>query len=333
MAIIEAKNLEKTYVLSERTEGFWGSIQGLFHRRERSVEAVKSINFSIEPGELVAFLGPNGAGKTTTLKMLSGLLYPTGGQIQVYGQNPFEKRPEFLRKFSFVMGQRHQLWWELPAMDTFRLNAAVFDLSPQRFRDKLAELDSLLNLDPLWHTPVKKLSLGQRMKMELACSLLHDPELLLLDEPTIGLDVVMQKTLRDFVLHLNQKKKTTVLLTSHNMQDIESLCKRVIVIHHGIILFDGDLDDLVNKFVPSKKVSAEFLKKIDPSQLKKYGQVLSEGEVRIEWEIPRTEVSQAVAAILRDLPVHDLTVEEMPLEDVVRRLFTLGRIEEPLARS
>ena len=309
MPVIEVKNLAKTYDVSERQEGFLGSVKGLFHRRTRKVEAVKSVSFSIEPGELVAFLGPNGAGKTTTRKMLSGLLYPTGGFIQVLGGTPFDKKPEFLRRYSFVMGQRHQLWWELPAIDTFRLNAAVFELDEARTKARLSELDDLLGLDPLWNTPVKKLSLGQRMKMELACSLLHDPELLLLDEPTIGLDVVMQKTLRDFVARINKEKKTTVLLTSHNMEDIESLCRRVIVIHHGVLLFDGDLTDLVNRFVPAKHVSA----------------VLMDGS-RQEWEIPRAEISGRVAAILKDLPVKDLTVEELPLEDVVRRIFRQGNV-------
>ncbi|MBV9079898.1 MAG: ATP-binding cassette domain-containing protein, partial [Elusimicrobia bacterium] len=220
--VIEARGLTKTYLVSQRGEGFWGSVRGFFSREKRRVAAVKPVSFSIEPGELVAFLGPNGAGKTTTLKMLSGLLYPTGGELTVLGHRPFDKEPEFLRRFSFVMGQRHQLWWELPALDTFRLNAAVFDLDESRYRRRLKELDELLQLDPLWHTPVKKLSLGQRMKMELACSLLHEPELLLLDEPTIGLDVVMQKTLRDFVARLNREGKTTILLTSHNMEDIET---------------------------------------------------------------------------------------------------------------
>lgn len=309
MPVIEARNLAKTYEVSEREEGFLGSIKGLFHRKTRRVEAVKSVTFSIEPGELVAFLGPNGAGKTTTLKMLSGLLYPTGGNISVLGSVPFNKDGEFLRRFSFVMGQRHQLWWELPAMDTFRLNAAIYDLDDATYSKRLGELDQLLDLDPLWHTPVKKMSLGQRMKMELACSLIHEPELLLLDEPTIGLDVVMQKTLRDFIARINREKKTTVLLTSHNMEDIETLCRRVIVIHHGILLFDGELTDLVNRFVPAKHVTAE----------------LKDGE-RKQWEIPRSEVSVQVAAILKELPVTDLTVEEMPLEDVVRRIFKEGSV-------
>ncbi len=313
MSVIEVRNLAKTYEVSERQEGFLGSIKGLIHREVRKVEAVKSVTFSIEPGELVAFLGPNGAGKTTTLKMLSGLLYPTGGSISVLGATPFEKNPEFLKRFSFVMGQRHQLWWELPALDTFRLNAAIYDLSEAAYKNRLKELDELLGLDPLWNTPVKKMSLGQRMKMELACSLIHEPELLLLDEPTIGLDVVMQKTLRDFIARINKEKKTTVLLTSHNMEDIETLCRRVIVIHHGILLFDGDLADLVNRFVPAKRVSAVLREEVN-------------GQSQMEWEIPRADISRRVAEILKELPVSDLTVEEMPLEDVVRRIFKEGAV-------
>lgn len=259
--------------------------------------------------------------------MLSGLLYPTGGDLHVLGHVPFEKKPEFLRRFSFVMGQRHQLWWELPALDTFRLNAAIFDLSPVRYKQRLEELDSLLGLDPLWHTPVKKLSLGQRMKMELACSLLHEPELLLLDEPTIGLDVVMQKTLRDFVLKLNQQKKTTILLTSHNMEDIESMCRRAIVIYGGELLFDGDLSELVNRFVPAKKISADLGEDVSEQKLSQFGTMKNLHGLRVEWEIPRAQVSAAVAAILKELPVKDLTVEEMPLEDVVRRIFVQGKVK------
>ncbi len=309
MAIITAKDLEKTYAVSEHGEGSGGSLLGLFKRRTRHVEAVKKVSFSIEPGELVAFLGPNGAGKTTTLKMLSGLLYPTGGEIRVFGHTPFEKNEEFLRRFAFVMGQRHQLWWELPALDTFRLNAAIFDLTPEKYKARLDELNALLDLDPLWHTPVKKLSLGQRMKMELACSLIHDPELLLLDEPTIGLDVVMQKTLRDFIARINKEKKTTVLLTSHNMSDIESLCKRVIVIYNGMILYDGDLNKLVKEFSPAKTIRA----------------VLKSGEQQ-EWVAPHDQVAKRVKEILEQSDVHDLTVEDAPLEDVIRRIFSGGKI-------
>ncbi|MCG3203583.1 MAG: Vitamin B12 import ATP-binding protein BtuD [Elusimicrobia bacterium] len=324
--LIEVKNLAKTYHVSERAEGFWGSVKGLFKRRVRPVEAVKSVSFSIQPGELVAFLGPNGAGKTTTLKMLSGLLYPTGGEIRVLGHVPFDKKNDFLNRFSFVMGQRHQLWWELPAVDTFRLNAAVFSLSSQAFKNRLKELDDLLDLDPLWNTPVKKLSLGQRMKMELACSLIHNPELLLLDEPTIGLDVVMQKTLRDFIERVNREKGTTVLLTSHNMEDIETLCRRVIVIHHGILLFDGELTDLVNRFVPAKFVSADLLNDPKGINFASFGRVMNVSGTRIQWEIPREDISRGVAAILKELPVKDLTVEEMPLDEVVRRIFREGSV-------
>lgn len=324
-SLIEVQNLKKTYTLSERSEGFWGSVAGLFHRKTKNVEAVKGVSFTIEPGELVAFLGPNGAGKTTTLKMLSGLLHPTEGHLKVFNQNPFDKKPDFLRRFSFVMGQRHQLWWELPALDTFRLNAAIFELSPERYKKRLKEMDELLNLDPLWHTPVKKLSLGQRMKMELACSLIHEPELLLLDEPTLGLDVVMQKTLRDFIARINKETGTTVLLTSHNMEDIESLCKRAIVIHNGIILYDGNLEQLVNRFAPSKNVKADLSSSFPLEKLKSFGPVRSFDDVHVEWDIPRDQVSRQVAAILKDLPVVDLAVEEIPLEDVIRKIFIEGK--------
>jgi len=323
---IRVDNLKKTYFLSERSEGILGSIKGLWSRRKRAVEAVKGVSFSIEPGELVAFLGPNGAGKTTTLKMLSGLLYPTDGRIEVLGSVPLEKKSDFLRRFSFVMGQRHQLWWELPALDTFRLNAAIFGLTDDVYQTRLRELDDLLDLDPLWHTPVKKLSLGQRMKMELACSLLHYPELLLLDEPTLGLDVVMQKVLRDFIAVINRERKTTVLLTSHNMEDIERLCRRVIVIDGGLILFDGDLSDLVSRFAPTKQVRAELTSPVGQESLGKFGNLKFVRDTHVEWEIPRAEISKSVGLILKELPVADLSVEELPLEDVVRRLFQQGRV-------
>lgn len=326
MPVIQVTDLKKDYILSERPEGFWGSVKGLVHRKTKIVSAVKGVSFSIEPGELVAFLGPNGAGKTTTLKMLSGLLYPSGGSINVLGHTPFDKNHEYLRRFSFVMGQRHQLWWELPALDTFRLNAAVFDLSEERYKRRLKELDELLKLDPLWHTPVKKLSLGQRMKMELACSLLHEPELLLLDEPTLGLDVVMQKTLRDFIAHVNKTQNTTVLLTSHNMEDIETLCRRVIVIHHGVLLFDGDLDKLMGRFAPSKQVKAVFTQQVAEASLVKFGEVKEVAEQSAQWEIPREKISQSVGQILKELPVADLAVEEMPLEEVIRKIFVGGKL-------
>jgi len=326
MTAIKVNNLSKTYRVSARSEGIWGSIKGLVHRDPHYVEAVCGINFEIEEGELVAFIGPNGAGKTTTMKMLSGLLYPTGGAVNVFGFNPYNKDHDYLKKFAFVMGQRHQLWWELPALDTFRLNAAIFEISEERYKRRLEELDTLLQLDPLWHTPVKKLSLGQCMKMELACSLLHEPKLLLLDEPTLGLDVVMQKPLRDFIARVNEEKKTTVLLTSHNMEDIESLCKRVIVIHNGRILYDGQLTDMVSRFVPTKHVSADFSKVVAGEGLERFGELKAYRGDRAEWEVPRDKVSKNVGMMLKELPVSDLSVEEMPLEDVVRRIFFEGKV-------
>ncbi|MFN0118352.1 MAG: ATP-binding cassette domain-containing protein [Elusimicrobiota bacterium] len=326
MSLIEARLLTKTYFVKERQEGFLGSIKGFFVRQTKAIPAVKQINFQIEPGELVAFLGPNGAGKTTTLKMLSGLLYPTGGDLKVMGFEPFKKQSEFLKLFSFVMGQKHQLWWELPALDTFRLNAAIYKLSQKEFEKRCDELHALLDLNPLWNVPVKKLSLGQRMKMELACSLIHEPQLLLLDEPTIGLDVVMQKTLRDFVREINQTKKTTILLTSHNMSDIESLCKRVIVIHHGIILFDGDLSTITNRFMQDKTVVADLLSPIDREMASKFGEVKNFSPVRIEWSVPRDQVARVVADVLKGTQVKDLTIEEAPLEDVIRKIFKDGAV-------
>jgi len=245
---IVARQLSKTYRVPQKAPGLGGAIKGLFSRQYRDVPAVRNVNFSIAEGELVGFLGPNGAGKTTTLKMLSGLLTPTHGDAQVLGYRPWKRERAFQKQFTMVMGQRTQLWWDLPAWDSFLLNKEIFEIPQAQFEETVHELSTLLEIGDLLEAPVKKLSLGQRMKAELACSLLHRPRVLLLDEPTIGLDVVMQKKVRDFILAYNHRWKATIMLTSHNMDDVSELCSRIILINHGRLLFDGALDELRNRF-------------------------------------------------------------------------------------
>lgn len=241
MTAIDVRRLSKTYRVPQKEPGFWGTLKSVFHRRTRDVPAVQDIIFSIAEGELVGFLGPNGAGKTTTLKMLAGLLHPTSGEAQVLGFTPWKRQRAFQKQFTMVMGQRSQLWWDLPAWDSFLLNREIYEIPEPQFRDTIQELESLLELGDLRDTPVKKLSLGQRMKAELACALLHRPSVLLLDEPTIGLDVLMQQKVRQFIRDYNRLRKATILLTSHNMEDIAELCPRIILINHGRLLFDGTL--------------------------------------------------------------------------------------------
>lgn len=256
MPIIQAEHLSKTFRVPHKAPGLKGSLKGLFHREYRDVHAVMDVSFSIQEGELVGFLGPNGAGKTTTLKMLSGLLYPTSGNAHVLGFTPWLRERPFQKQLTMVMGQRTQLWWDLPAWDSFLLNKEIYEIPEAQFQETVEELSTLLEIKDLLDIPVKKLSLGQRMKAELACSLLHRPRVLLLDEPTIGLDVVMQAKVRQFILTYNQHRKATVLLTSHNMDDISELCSRVILINHGKLVFDGTLSSLQEHFGHPKLTEA-----------------------------------------------------------------------------
>jgi ABC-2 type transport system ATP-binding protein len=246
--MIESRHLTKTFQVAHKEPGLAGALKGLFHREYREVHAVRDITFSIKEGELVGFLGPNGAGKTTTLKMLAGLLHPSSGEASVLGYVPWKRERPFQQQLTMVMGQRTQLWWDLPAWDSFLLNREIYEIPKTQFDETVAELSKLLEIHELLDVPVKKLSLGERMKAELACSLLHRPKVLLLDEPTIGLDVVMQKKVRDFILAYNQRWKATILLTSHNMDDVAELCSRVILINHGQLLFDGSLPEIKERF-------------------------------------------------------------------------------------
>jgi ABC-2 type transport system ATP-binding protein len=303
-AVVRVDNLEKVFRVPEREAGLRASLRSLVDRRWREVRAVDGVSFELEPGEVVGFLGPNGAGKTTTLKMLSGLLHPTGGDVQVLGHVPWRREREYLRRITLVMGNRNQLQWDLPALDSFELNRAIYRLPRDDFARTRDELIELLDIGDLVRKPVRQLSLGERMKVEVVGSLLHLPQVLFLDEPTIGLDVTMQKRIRSFVAAYNERYGATVMLTSHYMADVEALCRRVIVIHHGRLLFDGALEELTDRFGAYKTIEA----------------VLGDGET-LSLQVPRAETSAATARLLAEHDVQDLTVEDPPIEDVIEQVF------------
>lgn len=277
------------------------------------------ISFDLAPGEIVGFLGPNGAGKTTTLKMLSGLLHPTAGELAVLGHVPSKREKALLRQITLVMGQRNQLIWDIPAADSFELNRAIYRIQPAEYRRTLDELTSLLELDPLLRKPVRNLSLGERMKCEIAGALLHRPQVVFLDEPTIGLDVTMQRRIRSFIAEYNQRYGATVLLTSHYMADVEVLCRRVIVIHHGRLLFDGELSSLIKRFTAHKTIMIQ-LEDCD-ADLTPYGEVLSCTDGHVALRVPKAETARVTERLLADLPVMDLTVEDPPIEEVIEQVF------------
>jgi ABC-2 type transport system ATP-binding protein len=324
MSMIEADELTKTYRVAQKKEGVLGALRGLYRREYREVRAVDRISFRIEPGEMVAFLGPNGAGKTTTLKMLSGLIYPTAGEARVLGFVPWQRADAFRRQFALVMGQKNQLWWDLPAADSFQLLGEIYAIPPAEFRATLDELTGLLGVEKLTRQAVRELSLGERMKMELIAALLHRPRLLLLDEPTIGLDVVaqgmIQKCLRDY----HTQRGVTTLLTSHYMRDVEALCDRVIVINHGALVYDGPLARIIERFSETKLVRLQF-EADAPDDLGRFGEVVRREGPFAEVKVDRTRVADVLAAILDRHPVADVGVEEPPLEEVITRVFEEAR--------
>ena len=319
-SVITISQLAKHYQVPEREGGLKAAITSLFNRKYKTVKAVDGISFTIEPGEVVGFLGPNGAGKTTTLKMLSGLLHPTSGEVSVMGYEPRKRTHDYLRQITLVMGNRNQLTWDLPALDSFDLQRAVYGIPMDQFKVTRDEFIELLDLKELVTKPVRNLSLGERMKMEIVAALLHRPKVLFLDEPTLGLDVTMQRRIRTFIAEYNRRYNATVLLTSHYMADVEALCKRVIVIHHGRILFDGDLSNLVNQFSSYKTLSLTLQNpEID---LSKYGEVVSREDGRVTLRVPKGQTSQVTARLLSDLQVDDLTVEDAPVDDVIDQVFS-----------
>jgi viologen exporter family transport system ATP-binding protein len=324
--IILLDGLSKVFKVPVRESGLKASIGSLFKREFRSVSAVAEISFQIDPGEVVGFLGPNGAGKTTTLKMLSGLLYPTSGKATVLGFVPSRRESAFLKQITLVMGNRQQLVWDLPALDSFDLMRSIYSIPTNEFIRTRDEFIDLLELKDLVNKPVRNLSLGERMKVEIAGALLHRPKVLFLDEPTLGLDVTMQRRIRLFVAEYNHRYGATVLLTSHYMADVEALCKRVIVIHHGKLLFDGELSGLVEQFSAFKTVGVTL--QTSTADLRKYGEVISQDGVRFTLRVPKASTSQVTSRLLLDYPVDDLTVEDPPIEDVIEHVFAHGKPEE-----
>jgi ABC-2 type transport system ATP-binding protein len=320
--VIQVSHLTKQYSVFRKEEGLMGSIRSLMFRKSEIITAVNDVSFTIGQGELVGFIGPNGAGKTTTLKCLSGLLYPTSGSVSVLGHAPFSRDKEFLKRISLVMGQKNQLWWDLPAIETFALNREIYEISHDQYHQTLHALTDLLEVAPLLHVPVRKLSLGERMKMELIAALIHRPQVLFLDEPTIGLDVVMQKKMRDFLKEYNATYKSTILLTSHYMEDVRQLAKRVIIIDHGSLLYDGKLDNLVKKFAKYKTLSIVLESYIPPAQFAPIGEIISYDFPRIVIRVHRNASNVAAAQVLEKFPVEDLTVEEPDMEDIIRDVFT-----------
>ncbi len=316
---VSVRELRKTYIVSEREGGVLAALHSLVRRKKTEVLAVDGISFDLTPGEIVGFLGPNGAGKTTTLKMLSGLLHPTGGAIAVLGHVPWRRERSLLRQITLVMGQRNQLVWDIPAADSFELNRAIYRIPAPDYRRTLDELVDLLALEPLLRKPVRNLSLGERMKCEIAAALLHRPLVVFLDEPTIGLDVTMQRRIRAFIGEYNRRFGATVLLTSHYMADVEALCRRVIVIHHGKLLFDGDLADLIRRFTAHKTIVVQL--DGPAADLRPYGEVVSSADGRITLRVPKSETAGVTERLLADLPVIDLTVEDPPIEEVIERVF------------
>ena len=318
--VIHIQDLSKTYTVNEQEEGAKATIRGIFRRKKLEVPAVSDISFDLAPGEIVGFLGPNGAGKTTTLKMLSGLLYPTSGKATVLGHTPWKREKAYLQQITLVMGQRNQLVWDIPALNSFELNRVIYRIPLGDYQQILKELTELLELGPLLTKPVRNLSLGERMKCEIAAALLHRPKVVFLDEPTIGLDVTMQRRIRAFIAEYNKRFGATVLMTSHYMADVEALCKRVVVIHHGRLLFNGELALLLQKFTSHKTIIIQLGE--CQADLNVYGEVLSCEDGRYTLRVPKAETARITERLLADLPVVDLLVEDPPIEEVIDRVFT-----------
>src|SRR5256885_1319152 len=323
MPAIQVTGLTKTFRTYKKQPGVGGAIKGLFRRQYEQTVAVKDVSFHVEPGELVGFLGPNGAGKTTTLKMLAGLLYPTSGSARVLGYVPWERQDGYRRQFALLLGQKNQLWWDLPARESLELNAKIYGIPAATLERTVAEMTELLAVRDKLNVMVRELSLGERMKMELIASLLHQPKVLFLDEPTIGLDVVSQKTVREFLREHNAREKTTILLTSHYMTDIQELCRRVIIIDKGTIFFDGKLSEGLDRFADFKLVTIQCEGGTDcaSGDLSRYGEVIEKNPGSIRLKVKRDRVIAVCKMLLDELPVTDIDIQEIPIEDIIRRIF------------
>lgn len=318
---ITVSNLSKNFKTHKKEPGLKGSVKALFKREYKTIEAVKNISFNISQGELVGFIGPNGAGKTTTLKMLSGLLYPSSGEAQVLGFKPFERKHPFLKQISLVMGQKNQLWWDLPAIETFELNKEIYEVPADSYKKILDELTEILDVKDVMHQQVRKMSLGQRMKCELIASLIHMPKVLFLDEPTIGLDVVMQKKVREFIKEYNRRYNATVILTSHYMDDVKEICKRVIMINHGSIIFDGPIEDLTKNYAGYKVLVPIFNSPVERAELEKLGEVVEFAYPRAVIKVSRDKVASTAGSLLQSYDIDDLDINEPELEAVIREIF------------
>ena len=327
MSIIAVDNLSKIYPVAIKQPGLKGTLTHFFRRTYREIKAVQNVSFTIAPGEVVGFLGGNGAGKTTTLKMLTGLIHPSSGQVKVAGYTPFRRQPQFLRKTSLVMGQKQQLLWDLPALDSLRINAAVYGISDRIFQQRLKELATMLNVTDKLHQPVRKLSLGERMKAELLAALLHHPQVLFLDEPTLGLDVNAQVAVREFLQQYNEKYSATILLTSHYMADITALCDRVLLIHQGQLIYDGLLEKLLDRFAPYRQVRVELAQSQLPERLASFGEVESIQDREVRFIVPRAKLTVTISRILAELQVQDLSVGDPPIEEIIGRLFQTGKAD------
>jgi len=331
MNAIQIRGLRKSYRVYQKKQGLWASLTGLFQREYRDVDAVKGIDLDVEQGEFVAFLGPNGAGKTTTLKLLSGVISPSGGEARVLGHVPWQRENAYRRRFALVMGQKNQLWWDLPAQESFQLHQQIYRIDPSEFRRTHDELVDLLELRQLLGQPVRELSLGERMKMELTAALLHSPEILFLDEPTIGLDVIAQHNIQKFLKHYQQERKITILLTSHYMKDVAALCRRVVIIAYGEIIYDGSLAGIVDQFSGYKVLSLQFADDRMPSDLARYGEVIEIVEPKARLRVDRGSIAKVLSAVLANHTVEDVSVEDPPLEEVIADVFALSAEKNQVA--
>ena len=329
MQTIHIEGLRKTYRIYRKQEGLRASVKGLFRREYRMVEAVRGIDLSVSQGEFVAFLGPNGAGKTTTLKLLSGVISPTSGTAHVLGHVPWRRENAYRRRFALVMGQKNQLWWDLPAQESFRLHQQIYRIDPEAFVARRDELVDLLEVRKLLGQPVRELSLGERMKMELIAALLHSPEVLFLDEPTIGLDVIAQHNIQKFLRYYQQLKKITILLTSHYMKDVVALCSRVVIVAQGVIVHDGSLAGIVDRFSKHKVITLLFSDHNLPNDLAQYGEIIEQQPPRIKLRVKKQNVTNGLAAILQRHPIEDVSVEDPPLEQVIAEMFSIAHRGHP----
>ncbi|MBC6473632.1 MAG: ATP-binding cassette domain-containing protein [Hormoscilla sp. GM102CHS1] len=324
MQSIVVQDLSKVYPVAVKEPGLQGTLRHFLQRTYRDVKAVQNVSFHIAAGEVVGFLGANGAGKTTTLKMLAGLIHPSGGQVRVASHVPFRRQAAFLRKITLVMGQKQQLLWDLPAMDSLRINGAVYNIPEREFRLRVGELTEMLTLEGKLTQPVRKLSLGERMKAELLAALLHRPQVLFLDEPTLGLDVNAQVSVRDFLREYNQRYQATILLTSHYMADITALCRRVLLMHTGQLVYDGSLEGLLQRFAPYREVKVDFAQEYPQEVLSNYGEIEAVIGQMVRFLVRREKLTKTVTRLLTELDVADLTVTDPPIEQVVGQVFQTG---------